>query len=55
MEIMPIPGTLLLAPIAPLKRVAQVWKGEKSARTDNPDTPIPEPEPGAGELVDLYV
>jgi len=56
MEVTPIPGTLMLTPVAPVKRVGQVRKREKTAaRPDEPDRPIPEPEPGTGELVDLYV
>ncbi len=55
MEITPIPGTLMLAPVAPAKRIAQVRKGENRARPGDPDKPIPEPAPGTGELIDLYV
>lgn len=55
MEVTPIPGTLVLAPVAPVKRAAPVRRGVKTARADEPDRPIPEPAPGTGELVDLYV
>jgi len=55
MEVTPIPGTLPILTVTPVKRVGQARKGANSARTEEPDKPIPEPAPGTGELLDLYV
>jgi hypothetical protein len=55
MEVMPIPGTLMTTPVSPAKRIGQVRKGAQRPSSDEPDKPIPEPEPGTGEHIDMYV
>jgi hypothetical protein len=58
MEVTPISGTVTVLPVAPVKRVAQVRKGEKSARkdeTEEPERAHPDPGDGNGQLLDLYV
>jgi hypothetical protein len=58
MEVTPVPGTPGIVPVAAVKRIAQVRKGQKRASQNEPDEtdkPIPEPAPGTGQVIDLYV
>jgi hypothetical protein len=55
MSVAPIEGGQIVIPVTPVTRVAKLGGAKKTRRPEEPDRPVPEPAPGTGEMVDLYV
>jgi hypothetical protein len=55
MEVAPVTTEIVLSPVNPVTPVSKIAGARKSAPRDEPDKIIPEPEPGTGEHVDIYV